>query len=500
MKTMLPALAALIFLSACGEPVQTSTSSQEAGSFVVTDYTETTELFVEFRPLVVDRRRRFDAHLSRLADYRAVADGRLIAELVWPDGHVDRAEATVSDTSGIFRPLLTASRAGAAQLTLRWEGTDAQSIHELGAVEVFSSGEASASAAPPHVENPQRIAFPKEAQWRVPFRTLTTNLGDLEQTIPVTVDVQFAPNAEAYITAPVAGIIQDRPEIPVIGASVRAGEQLAMISARLGAGEDLAGLELAISEARIELDAARSEARRMEQLVQAEAAPLRRLDEAQTAEQLAQARLNTAQRRRSSLAGGGSGVPLVAPISGRIVASNIVRGGAVEAGAEVLRVGDPESLWLVARIPESQTTGIGNPTNLHITVAGQTVDLDGLTPISGIGPVDPRTRTADAIFSYSGTRLTPGLRVPALLATDHVRKVLSVPASAILNEAGQDVVYVQVSGEAFERRMIVRGVKSGDRVAVSGDLQPGERVVTEGAAAVRAAAATPDAFGHGHAH
>jgi membrane fusion protein, heavy metal efflux system len=62
------------------------------------------------------------------------------------------------------------------------------------------------------------------------------------------------------------------------------------------------------------------------------------------------------------------------------------------------------------------------------------------------------------------------------------------------------VVYVQVEGEAFERRLIQTGLRSGSYVSVAGDLKPGERVVTVGAAAIRGAAANPDAFGHGHAH
>jgi len=42
--------------------------------------------------------------------------------------------------------------------------------------------------------------------------------------------------------------------------------------------------------------------------------------------------------------------------------------------------------------------------------------------------------------------------------------------------------------------------RTGNRVAVEGQLKAGERVVSHGASAVRAAAATPGAFGHGHAH
>ena len=63
------------------------------GGIKVTDYADLTELFVEYRPLVMGKDRRFDAHLSWLDDYRAVTEGTLTAELTWPDGTVDRAEA-----------------------------------------------------------------------------------------------------------------------------------------------------------------------------------------------------------------------------------------------------------------------------------------------------------------------------------------------------------------------------------------------------------------------
>jgi len=66
-----------------------------------------------------------------------------------------------------------------------------------------------------------------------------------------------------------------------------------------------------------------------------------------------------------------------------------------------------------------------------------------------------------------------------------------MPASAILNEGGQDLVYVQVGGETFERRPVTILRRSGPLAAIEGQLKAGERVVTRGAAAVRAAAATP---------
>ncbi|MFT4935891.1 MAG: cobalt-zinc-cadmium efflux system membrane fusion protein [Pseudoalteromonas distincta] len=501
MKAMLPAaLAALILLSACSDRGAPAAEGHAAGGVTVTDYAETTELFVEYRPLVLDRRRRFDAHLSRLSDYRAVSDGELFAELIWPDGKVDQGSAKVSDTPGIFRPLLTATRSGEARLRLRHVGPGGESVHDLGMVTVHATSEAGAAAAPEHVENPDHIAFPKEAQWRVPFATRPVVEGLLAQTVPVTIDVRLAPDAEAVVTAPVSGVIRTGATVPMVGAAVRSGQQLASISARLGEGQDVAALDLGIAEARITLEAARREAARMQQLVAAEAAPSRRLDEARTAEQLASAQLAAAQNRRSALAGGGPAVPLTSPISGRILASALVRGAPVAAGDELMRIGDPTRLWLVAQVPEAQAVGLGPAFGLDVIVNGERLDLGDLRRVSDASMIDPRTRTAEVVFAYDGDQLRPGQRVQGRLARGQGASALSVPAEAIINEGGQDAVYVQVSGEAFERRMVTRGRASGDRIAVTGDLRPGERVVTQGAATVRAAAATPDAFGHGHAH
>jgi multidrug efflux pump subunit AcrA (membrane-fusion protein) len=59
---------------------------------------------------------------------------------------------------------------------------------------------------------------------------------------------------------------------------------------------------------------------------------------------------------------------------------------------------------------------------------------------------------------------------------------------------------VQRGGEAFERLPVTLGLRDGERYEVVAGLQPGDRVVTQGAMRIRLAAATPEAMGHGHAH
>lgn len=499
-------LAALLPLSlaACGSGADAPAEEAHGhggGGIVVTDFTETTELFVEYRPLVMGKNRRFDAHLTWLDSYDPVTDGKLTAELAWSDGSTDTAEAGPSDVEGIFRPLLTATKSGKARLRLVLDNPRGISSHDLGEVRVYATSEKGAEAVPPEPEIEGAIAFTKEVQWRIPFMTAPATMAKLAKTVPVTVDVQMQPQAEAIVSAPVDGIVR-ASHVYSSGSHVRRGQTLASISSTLGGGEDIATLDLAIRQAEIARDAAAREVARMNSLVEAEAVPARRLDQARTDLRLADAQLRSARQRRTAVAGGGAGVPLVAPISGEILESSLVQGKGVQAGEQLMRLGNPAALWLVARVPESLAAEVGSPQGIDLNLPGETISL-GRGDVSLVqrgAAIDPATRTLPVIFAWNSRRLRPGQRLQGSLHTGNMAEQLTIPAGAILNEGGQDVVYVMLGGETFQRRAVTVLSRTGDRVAVEGQLKAGERVVSHGASAVRAAAATPGAFGHGHAH
>jgi RND family efflux transporter MFP subunit len=339
-------------------------------------------------------------------------------------------------------------------------------------------------------------------QWRIPFLAEATRREDVALILPVTVDVQLQPQAEAIVSAPVDGIVRTA-RAPSPGMNVARGQVLASISSTLGGGEDVASLDLGLREARIARDAARREVARMEALVKAEAVPQRRLDEARTQLRLADAQIAAAQARRSALAGGGGGVPVVAPISGEVLDTAMVQGQGVTGGQRLLRIGNPAALWLVARVPEGMASQARQSRGIQLALADETVSLplgSGVSLVQAGSAIDPATRTLPVIFAWNSRQLRPGQRVQGQLMVGGSAPALTIPASAILNEGGQDVVYVQIAGETFQRRPVTVLRRSGKRVAIEGQLKAGERVVTRGAAAVRAAAATPSAFGHGHAH
>jgi multidrug efflux pump subunit AcrA (membrane-fusion protein) len=148
-----------------------------------------------------------------------------------------------------------------------------------------------------------------------------------------------------------------------------------------------------------------------------------------------------------------------------------------------------------------------NPSGAWFRIAGfdQSFDLvvgKNARLVAFGGVVDKDSRSVPLILAFDNPQghLRVGMAVQAHVVTDAVREALAVPVAALIDDAGQMVAFVQKSGEAFERRTLVLGVRDGDFVEVKGGLAEGERVVTLGAYDVRLAATAPAAIGHGHAH
>jgi multidrug efflux pump subunit AcrA (membrane-fusion protein) len=117
--------------------------------------------------------------------------------------------------------------------------------------------------------------------------------------------------------------------------------------------------------------------------------------------------------------------------------------------------------------------------------------------------VDPRTRSVPVTFELANppASLAVGQAVTLRLITSPERNEVMVPASAIVDDGGQSIVFVQAGGESFERRPVrVGGEREGGYLRIVSGLEPGERIVTRGAHLVRLAALSPRTPGHGHVH
>ena len=110
-----------------------------------------------------------------------------------------------------------------------------------------------------------------------------------------------------------------------------------------------------------------------------------------------------------------------------------------------------------------------------------------------------------ALVPNPGDKLHPNYRGRMLIETGAPETVVAVPRRAVLGQLGAKFVFVQTEPLHFERRDVVTGLASGDRVEMVEGVLPGDIVVTNGhyqlqyAAAGGAAKAGAEA-GHDHAH
>lgn len=517
-RTHLAALAALL-VTACrpGAKSEHAEGGREHGAAPLsfTHFATRTQLFVELEPLVAGKEGRMAAHLTRLADWKPLTEGKVVATLSGGAAE-ERFEVTGPSSPGIFRPAPKPGAAGKRRLAVSVTTAEGTDVHDLGEVTVHPSADAAAHAAAEEPERAGLIAFLMEQQWKTEFSMALVAEQPLRGSVAANGSVRPRSDGEAHVTAPVAGrLVTAGASFPRVGQEVRRDQLLAVLAPRLGADADPATLELAVTRARLALELAQRERERAEGLFSQQAVAERRVVEARSAEAVAVEEHAAATRRlaqfqgtqRASGGGAAGRVELRAPVAGVVAAVAAAPGAFLAEGQELFHVVDLDRLWLEVLVPEADVGRIGTPSGAAFTVDGfaqafEVAPRKGAAPVAFGGVVDPQSRTVPLVFEVPnpGRALRAGMYARVRVFTSQTRKALAIPASAVVDDGKQEVAYVLVSGEAFERRPVRLGVRDGDLVEVVEGLAPGERVVSRGAWQVRLAAAGGALPAHGHVH
>ena len=511
------AVLAALFLSACGEQAvpqaghdSHATAAPEHGGEhaadgeKITHFGDQSELYVEFPRLVVGQPASFVAHFTWLADFKPLDRGRLTLVLAGGGGAEERVTMAAPDVPGIFKPVLTPQTAGQRELTLIVESDRGTLTHQLGTVAVFADARAAQAEHDEHGHGAGGIPFSKEQQWKIDFATVAAVTGVARESVRATGTVRATPDGEALIAAPVAGLLHPAGRFVRVGQAVRKGQVLATLAPRLGGETDHASLAAAAGKAQVVLEQARRERERMERLYQDEAVAEKRLLEAVANERIA-ASEEAAARQRLGQLGGSGGIALRAPIDGVIADVSVAPGAFVAEGAQLLHIADTARLWLEARVPESDIGRLGQPSGAWFAVDGYAAGFDleagrnaRLIAVGGV--VDAATRTVPVIFEFAnpGRALRLGMTAQVHVRSGGGRAGVLVPAAAVQDESGAQVVYVQSSGESFERRLVQAGTRDGARIEIKSGVQAGERVVTQGAYLIRLSTSRAEHTGHAH--
>lgn len=499
------ALVLAVALAGCArEPDAAGAAAPEP--YAITHVAPATELFVEFPPLIAGEQSTFATHLTRLDTYQPVTEGTVDVVLSGGGAPTERFRIRAPRRPGLFAPTVVPRATGTRRLSVVLAAPGLSATHDLGHIRVFADERAAATAkreAAPEGE----IGFPKEQQWRTDFAVAPVHAGTVRESVRAPATLRPSADGSFVVTAPTSGQVRASGAFPTLGREVARGQTLAMLVPRLGEGVDVASLRAGIAEAQAEASLASAEAARMRRLFDQQAVARRRVDEAQAAQRIAQARLSAAQQRLSPLGGGAGGIPLRAPMRGRLAQVHVANGAAVEQGDPLFHIIDERELWLEAHVSEADAARLDRPDGASFELPGLAAPVEIIHGRNGrlVGAgrvIDPARRTVPVVFALTDppSNIVLNQTVQARVYTGRRRPALTVPATALIDDGGQRIAYVMRGGESFSRVPVKVGVRDGDRIEVLEGLGPGDRVVTRGAMQIRLAAATPEAMGHGHAH
>jgi RND family efflux transporter MFP subunit len=470
------------------------------------------ELFAEYGAAVAGRKIKFLAHLTNLEKFDATQITELTLSLTGPETITASTKDTLAP--GIFIIEFTAKTVGTYSGELRISGDNPGTVDGI-TIEVFKTSHDAAHSVGAD-DDTGLVEFLKEQQWGVPFGTGVAQAGSLTASVEVAGRLETPPGGSAEVDAPITGrLVAPKDGLPRPGAKVTKGQVLAELMPAPSSPEAGTRASLAVAESGARVSAARAELERAERLIKDEAISQRDVDNARRELKVAEESVRAARRAADLYAGatgkrGRGGWKLTAPISGTLVSINAKPGSTVAPGDTLFEIVDVSELWVVARVPEQEAARLRRDRNASYQIAG----LETWTEIDITGPeasasivnvgqiVDPHSRTVDVLYAL--TKPDPRLRIGGLIqvslpAGDDFEGIV-LPRSALVNQEGRDMVYVQVDGEHFEERLVQVGPRSGSKIAIAGGLKDGERVVTKGAHLVRLADRAKSSVGHGHVH
>jgi RND family efflux transporter MFP subunit len=510
-KAWLVAMVALLSATtACGrgtEPAEAEIG--ELDPLAVTRWSDKTELFAEYPPLVVGQTSRFAIHLTDLGSFKAVTAGQVEVQLQG-GGAPETFRVDGPSRPGIFGVDVKPSRPGNRVLVIALKSPGLADEHQVPDVIVHDDQQAARKAAESAPAEDEGISFLKEQQWTLDFGTSLAEERVLRESIRVPAAIIARPGGWAEVVAPVDGRLMQVASLGP-GSPVKQGQELARLLPPPSVPGELPQLEQARAEATAAVELAARDRERAERLVNAGAAPQKRMDEARAVEAQAAARLRAANAqiaqsnaaRAGTGGGGGAGLfVLRAPSAGVLASRQATTGANVAAGSTLFQVADIFQVHVVGRIPEAVATQASRTTGAEIDVPGrEPIPIQGRATMLG-AVLDEETRTLPIAFAFDNRtlKLPIGQSVFLRLLTEETAPEVVIPVSSVVDDTGRLVVFVQTSGESFERRPVTLGAREGDVVQVVEGVKRGDRIVSKGAYLVRLASLSTQAPAHGHVH
>lgn len=178
----------------------------------------------------------------------------------------------------------------------------------------------------------------------------------------------------------------------------------------------------------------------------------------------------------------GKPLELKAPIDGVIIERTSAIGELVDKGSAIYTISDPEELWVIAEIKERDIGAVKvGQDALFTTLSYPGEEFYGKVARLG-NRLESNSRTLEVRIETNNAdgRLRPGMFADVQITTTTLQEVPVIPDSALQSDGENQVVFVALGDNRFEKRVVKLGMEQRGVVQVLDGLTSGEPVVTEG--------------------
>jgi cobalt-zinc-cadmium efflux system membrane fusion protein len=487
-------------LFGCHSPEHTI-SEHELHSVAVTQWTDKMEIFMEHETAVVGEEIKFIIHLTSLADFQPVRDGKVTLNFKQANGSETSIDKDNLLREGIFTPSITFQSAGEYNFSLHYLGSNVSESFYFDTFTVYPSSE----DIPSHEEESvnEEITFLKEQQWKLDFATEKVQVREIKSTIQAVGEVRPRPASYADIVSPVEGIISIAAASQLVkpGQKVKKGQTLAVLIPPLATQNSWAEIYL-------NYDRVKTEYERAKRLSEKNAISGREYEQAQRNYELHKAGFaNYFDSEGSSIRFDSQNqqFQITAPLNGIVSDVMILPGQNVNRNQKLFSIVDPSVVWLKFELFAEEAAKLTDISGVSINIPGShsriNLDKSQLSLISRGEIIDQKKRTLTLWLEANNRKrhFLIGETFNAQIYTSPARDMLTVPLSAVYDDNSSKIIFVHSSGESFEKRELDTGPIYFNYVGVLSGVRAGERVVSSGGYQVKLAS-TSEVIGYQHTH
>ncbi len=493
-KIMLLGILFIAFTS-CNKKAETKEGSA-LEPLAYTLYTENSELFVEFKPLVVGKISKFAAHFTILGEnFKALTDAKITVSLIVGDQGIKNSVAAPS-SPGIFRLALSPTTAGTGTLVFDIQTKDFTDKITIENVVVYPD-EKTALAQPPEEAESGAISYLKEQAWKVEFANKAVKKQAFNDVIKTSGQILSAPGDEMIVTAKASGVVAFSGKNTIVGSAVNSGNSLFTIS---GGDMTESNIDASVKENKANYLKAKADYERSKSLVADKIVSERDHQQVKLQFENAQTAYATVSKNYGS-----KGLNVLAPMSGFVKNVLVTEGQYVPSGTPLATISKNKKLIVQANVSQNYFSRLSGITSANFKtpqsdVVYNTTALNGRI-ISYGKSASPATPFIPVTFEIDNEgQLVSGSIVEIYLKSSAIADALVVPVSALIEEQGIFYVYVQTGGESFQKREVKLGGSDGLNVQVLSGISENERVVTKGGYQIKLSSASGALPAHGHEH